>query len=127
MLLNWCEEITNIERQNYSSTKCIIFMRSTALLGDILLFFSIKRFCKIINLNIQRYWILLFSIMFNAGLVIVDNIHFQYNGIFFGILFLSLGSIAKKEYVLGAVFYCICICMKHILMKMRLYGVLRVY
>ena len=108
------EEITNIERQNYSSTKCIIFMRSTVLLGDILLFFSIKRFCKIINLNIQRYWILLFSIMFNAGLVIVDNIHFQYNGILFGILFLSLGSIAKKEYVLGAVFYCICICMKHI-------------
>ena len=108
------EDITNLNKFNYSSNKCIIFMRSTVLLGDLFLFFSLKNFCKIINLNFNRYLILIFSILFNSGLVIVDNIHFQYNGILFGLLFISFGFIAKKQYALGAIFYMICLCMKHI-------------
>ena len=108
------KDITNLEKENYSSLKCVIFMRSTVLLGDLFLFFSLKRFCRIINLHFHKYLILLFAILFNAGLVIVDNIHFQYNGILFGLFFISLGYIAKKEYTFGAIFYFICLCMKHL-------------
>ena len=57
---------------------------------------------------------LLFSVQLNAGLVIADNINFQYNGILFGLFFISLAYIAKKQYALGAIFYTICLCMKHL-------------
>ena len=108
------EDITNLDKEFYDSTKCKIFMRSTVLFGDLLLFFSLKRFCRIINLSYHKFLILIFAIMFNAGLVLVDNIHFQYNALLFGLFFISLGYIAKRQYVLAAVFYFICLCMKHI-------------
>ena len=44
------EDITNLKKVNYDSTKCIIFMRSTVLLGDLFLFFSLKYFSKVITL-----------------------------------------------------------------------------
>ena len=35
----------------------------------------------------------------------MSNMHFQYNGILFGLFFISLGYIAKKKYTHGAIFY----------------------
>ena len=106
--------ITNLKKYNYDSIKCKFFMRSTVLLGDLFLFFSIKFLSRNINLSLNKYLSLLISIQFYAGLVIIDNIHFQYNGILFGLFFISLGFIAKKKYIYGAIFYIICLCMKHI-------------
>ena len=106
--------ITNLEKFNYNSITCKLFMRATVLLGDCLLFFSIRFLSRNINLSLYKYLTLLFFIQFYAGLVIIDNIHFQYNGILFGIFFISLGFIAKKRYIYGAIFYFICLCMKHI-------------
>ena len=108
------KDITSLEKQFYNSPICQIYMRSTVLLGDFLLFFALRRFCRIIKLSYHKYLIVIFAIMFNAGLVIIDNIHFQYNALLFGLFFISLGYIANKQYILGAVFYTICLCMKHI-------------
>ena len=66
------------------------------------------------GLSYNKFLVLLISIQFYAGLVIIDNMHFQYNGILFGLFFISLGYIAEKKYTLGAIFYTICLCMKHI-------------
>ena len=112
--ISFDKNITNLEKEYYVSTNSKIFMRSTVLLGDFLLFFSLKRFCRIIKLSYHRFLILIFAIIFNAGLVLVDSIHFQYNSLLYGIFFISLGYIAKKQYALAAVFYTICLCMKHI-------------
>ena len=106
--------ITNLEKFNHDSLKCKVFMRTTVLLGDIFLFFSIKFLSININISLSQYLILLFSIQFYAGLVIIDNIHFQYNGIIFGLFFISLGFIGKKKYIYGALLYFIVINMKHI-------------
>ena len=106
------EEITDIDNINYISFKCKIYMRSTVLLGDLLLFFGLKKFCK--NLSMNNYLLLLISVLLNCGLVLVDNIHFQYNSLLFGIFFFSLSYIQENNYILAAVFYCICLCMKHI-------------
>jgi len=108
------ENITSLDKQNYSSNVCQNFMRATVLIGDFFLFFSLKKLCKNLNLKINQCVILLLAIQLNAGLVIVDNIHFQYNGILFGLLFFSISFIAEKKYVLGAMFYFICVCMKHL-------------
>ena len=105
-------DITNLKKPNYASNTCKIFMRSAALIGDFFLFFSLKKLHKNLNLNLNQYFILLFSVQLNAGLVIADNINFQYNGILFGLLFFSLSFISEKKYILGAIFYFICVGMK---------------
>ena len=106
--------ITNLGNINYNSLICKIFMRATVLIGDFFLFLSIRYLYKNTNISFKKYLILLFSIQFYAGLVIIDNMHFQYNGILFGLFFLSLGFIAKKKYIYAAILYSICLCMKHI-------------
>jgi len=106
--------ITDLDSINYDSFICKTFMRGTVLLGDLFLFFSLKFLSRSLNLSFNKFLILLISIQFYAGLVIIDNMHFQYNGILFGLFFISLGYIAKKKYTHGAIFYIICLCMKHI-------------
>ena len=106
--------ITNINKFDYDSKECKIFLRTTVLLGDIFLFFSINFLYKALSLSFIKYCVLLFSIQFYSGLVIIDNIHFQYNGILFGLLLISIGFISKKKYIYGAIFYFILLFMKHI-------------
>eukprot|EP00921_Rhytidocystis_pertsovi_P007547 GHVQ01012522.1.p1 GENE.GHVQ01012522.1~~GHVQ01012522.1.p1 ORF type:complete len:729 (-),score=42.81 GHVQ01012522.1:996-3182(-) len=53
-------------------------------------------------------------VMLDAGLVIVDHIHFQYNGFLIGILLLSLTNIAKGRVYVGAIFFTCLLYLKHI-------------
>ena len=110
--------ITNINLINYKSKICKYYMRCTVLIGDFLLGYSIKKLCFSLNLNKKKCAILIGSILCFAGLVIVDNIHFQYNSILFSIFFLSINSIINDNLIKGAFYYTISLCMKHIFIYM---------
>ncbi len=53
-----------------------------------------------------------------AGLVLVDNMHFQYNTLLFGLMFYSIGFILSDQFIFGAVIYTILLNMKHIFLYM---------
>lgn len=55
------------------------------------------------------------SILLSPGLLIIDHIHFQYNGLLYGVLVLSL-VLARKQstLLLSGVLFAILLCMKHI-------------
>ena len=53
-------------------------------------------------------------IAFNAGLLLVDHIHFQYNGVLLGILVLTIFFCSVERYLLAAVAFSVLVLMKHL-------------
>ena len=55
------------------------------------------------------------SIILSPALLIIDHIHFQYNGFLYGVLILSMALLRKQSSALfGAGFFATLLCLKHI-------------
>ena len=55
------------------------------------------------------------SILLSPALLIIDHIHFQYNGFLYGILILSMVSARKQStMLLGGLLFAVILCFKHI-------------
>ncbi|ESN94966.1 hypothetical protein HELRODRAFT_193676 [Helobdella robusta] len=62
----------------------------------------------------EKVMCLMLLFITNFGLFIVDHIHFQYNGILYGIMLLSLLKIYQDRIVESAFWFSVLLCMKHI-------------
>ncbi|XP_058798616.1 probable dolichyl pyrophosphate Glc1Man9GlcNAc2 alpha-1,3-glucosyltransferase [Phymastichus coffea] len=107
-----------IDNFNYASHKTKLFQRSTVIFMDIVYVFGVREagytFCKT---NQSFLMLALFSLC-NIGLLVIDHIHFQYNGFLLGILLISIAKAAKinteNEVLLGAIFFTILLNLKHL-------------
>lgn len=64
--------------------------------------------------NASEQRILSAVLLGNFGLLIIDHIHFQYNGILFGILLLSISYMCEEKFLKSAFFFAVLLNMKHI-------------
>lgn len=127
-------DITNL---NYTSNMTIMFMRLSVIVSDIVYAIGVKRFV-ILKYIITRGWtlhlrmvwyyscievlttgslkknILTLVLLGNVGLFFVDHIHFQYNGIMFGILLLSISKMCEEKFLQSAFLFTMLLHMKHI-------------
>lgn len=57
-------------------------------------------------------------VLFTPALLLVDNVHFQYNGLPLGVLLLSLGLLVRKRCAAGVVMYGVAVNLKHTLIPL---------
>ncbi|TPP57950.1 Alpha-1 3-glucosyltransferase [Fasciola gigantica] len=112
-----------ISKEPYASPQTVVYLRSTVILSETLLFFALWRLCKALSnsssFTMKRKFISMAILLaFNYGLIIVDHIHFQYNGFLFGIFLLSVSFMIEKRFIAASVTFSVLFNMKHLFIYM---------
>ncbi|KAJ9530420.1 hypothetical protein QJQ45_000798 [Haematococcus lacustris] len=105
--------VTNL---GYASPATVLFQRLSVIGTDLLLLAGAAALARQLNLQ-QRpaAGLLLFTLIAcNAGLLLVDHIHFQYNGVLMGLLLASLACMQSGQDWLGGVLYAVLLHLKHL-------------
>ncbi|EJD01446.1 glycosyltransferase family 57 protein [Fomitiporia mediterranea MF3/22] len=107
--------IVDLNNLNYDSWSVIAFQRTSVIVTEIVLGLALLRFIRgAVEPSTQR--IISASLFLHPGFLIVDHIHFQYNGFMFGILLWSILS-ARNGNLLGCgFFFAVLLNFKHIYM-----------
>jgi alpha-1,3-glucosyltransferase len=114
-----------VDNLGYASIQTIVFQRLTVVITDLFFVWSLYRY-GFTNLEVDlRFYettsqppkdfarILLLSLIFSPAFLILDHIHFQYNGPLFSILVFSLLEAATSPLV-SAFLFTAPLCFKHI-------------
>ena len=105
-----------VQNLEYDSWATVAFQRSTVILTELLLVFALSQYTKTSPSATRRQaHVVALSILLSPGLLIIDHIHFQYNGFLYGILILSI-TLARKESTMlySGILFALLLCMKHI-------------
>ncbi|XP_047609006.1 probable dolichyl pyrophosphate Glc1Man9GlcNAc2 alpha-1,3-glucosyltransferase isoform X1 [Phacochoerus africanus] len=115
------QEMLNVRNLNYSSSRTVLFQRFSVIFTDALFVYAVHECCKCIDgkkagkeLTEKPKFILSVLLLWNFGLLIVDHIHFQYNGFLFGLMLLSIARLFQKRHMEGAFLFAVLLHFKHI-------------
>ncbi|KAL9014747.1 MAG: hypothetical protein Q9173_000611 [Seirophora scorigena] len=109
-------KMLDVEALGYDSWQTIYFQRATVILTEMLLVYALDRYVKTSPQSArQQCYAAALSIMLSPALLIIDHIHFQYNGFLYGILVLSIAAArTESNLLLSALLFAALLCMKHI-------------
>nr|CAD7443010.1 unnamed protein product [Timema bartmani] len=117
-----------VDNLNYASSETIHFQRLSVIIADLVFAYGVKECCSYLSVCGVRKsskWDLKWEsptttlqllLLGNAGLFIVDHIHFQYNGYLFGLQLISIAGILQGQYLKGAFWFAVLLNHKHIYM-----------
>lgn len=101
------------------------FMRLTVLATDVVLAYAVRRYVDALDsasglppdaASSERALHVAALILFSPGLFLVDNVHFQYNGLVLGVLLLSIALFIEGRVPAGAAVFSVAINLKHTLL-----------
>lgn len=96
----------------------VVYQRVTVILSELVLFGAVKYYIDTSKSNKHmdklRAYAIALSIVTSPGLLIIDHIHFQYNGMMYGLLILSMVALRNNRPYLGALLFSTLLCFKHI-------------
>ncbi|TMS14180.1 putative dolichyl pyrophosphate Glc1Man9GlcNAc2 alpha-1,3-glucosyltransferase [Larimichthys crocea] len=110
-----------VENLNYDSPMTVLFQRLSVIFTDVVFIFAVRECCRCVQkqkgsrdvLN-RPSFVLAVLLLWNFGLLIVDHIHFQYNGFLFGFLLLSVAKHLQSQHLQGALLFAVLLNLKHI-------------
>ncbi|KAI1274764.1 ALG8 glycosyltransferase family ALG6 [Xylaria sp. FL0933] len=105
-----------ISNLGYDSWQTIYFQRFTVIVTELVLVYALQRFVESSHaLDKRAAQAAAISILLSPGLLIIDHIHFQYNGAMYGLLLVSLVLARQKSTILASgLAFAALLCMKHI-------------
>ena len=98
--------------RGYETPEGKTFMRATVLLCDLIIlipaFFSATiHFMKGRGSDTSQYTALVTACCLAPPLILIDNGHFQYNGVCIGLAILAVDAILSDKYVIGSILFCL--------------------
>ncbi|KAM4845842.1 dolichyl pyrophosphate Glc1Man9GlcNAc2 alpha-1,3-glucosyltransferase isoform 3-T3 [Thomomys bottae] len=115
------EEMLKVHNLNYFNSRTLFFQRFSVIFTDGLFVYAVHECCKCVDgkratkeLTEKPKFILSVLLLWNFGLLIVDHIHFQYNGFLFGLMLLSIARLFQKRHMEGAFLFATLLHFKHI-------------
>lgn len=121
----------DVNNLNYASASTVLFQRMSVIGTDAVLMYGTYRFLSFWRRSsvsaasrTEQTVLLAGAVLGNVGLLLVDHIHFQYNGVLFGVLLLSIAAVLEHRILLAALLFAVLLCMKHIFLYVApVYGV----
>jgi alpha-1,3-glucosyltransferase len=108
--------MVQISNLGYDSWSTVSYQRGTVIVTELFLVFALHVYASSANSsNRKQAHAIALSILLSPGLLIIDHIHFQYNGFLYGVLILSI-SLARSQssMLLSGVLFAVLLCLKHI-------------
>ncbi|KAK2070609.1 hypothetical protein P8C59_005089 [Phyllachora maydis] len=101
---------------DYDSWQTVYFQRLTVIVTEIMLVHALQMFVRSASGKCKgAAQAAATSVLLSPGLLMIDHIHFQYNGCMYGILIASLVLARKKSTLLASgIVFAALLCMKHI-------------
>ncbi|XP_071950399.1 dolichyl pyrophosphate Glc1Man9GlcNAc2 alpha-1,3-glucosyltransferase-like [Antedon mediterranea] len=112
--------LTNL---NYESQMTVVFQRMSVIMTDFVFIYATKEYCihlsrsrpkETASILAQPSFAVTLFLLWNFGLLVVDHIHFQYNGFLTGILLLSITRISQNRFLEGGFWFSVLLNFKHI-------------
>ncbi|RVE63338.1 hypothetical protein OJAV_G00135290 [Oryzias javanicus] len=111
-----------LQKQNYASPSTVLFQRLSVIFTDVVFILAARECCRCVqkqkasqkDVLSRPAFILAVLLLWNFGLLIVDHIHFQYNGFLFGFLLLSVAKHLQAQHLQGALLFAVLLNLKHI-------------
>ncbi|TFK55792.1 glucosyltransferase [Heliocybe sulcata] len=109
------KRIVDLDNLNYDAWSVVAYQRTTVILTELVLGAAVLRFIRGANdPALQR--IISASLFLHPGFLIVDHIHFQYNGFMFGILLWSIYMARQGDKLASGFLFAVLLNFKHIYM-----------
>ncbi|CAE6412719.1 unnamed protein product, partial [Rhizoctonia solani] len=108
--------IVNLNALQYSAWSVVAYQRTTVIVTELVLGAAVLRLCRPLLSQTALSPILAASIFLHPGLLIVDHIHFQYNGFLFGVMLWSIAMMREGRMVLSGMLFAALLNFKHIYM-----------
>ncbi|CAM9089867.1 unnamed protein product, partial [Ectocarpus fasciculatus] len=109
-----------LDRYNDDRFSVVCFQRSTVILTELVLAWATVRYLRSSRVPSRLQALAFGAIVGNGGLLLVDHIHFQYNGFLIGILVLTLDFCNKEQYLASAFSFSVLIFLKHLFAPLAL-------
>ncbi|EAZ63014.1 predicted protein [Scheffersomyces stipitis CBS 6054] len=104
-----------VEVGNYGMPT-VYFQRLTVIVSEIVLFLSLQWYMDSSKTHdsSRRSFVAAASLSLSPGILIIDHIHFQYNGLLYGFLVLAIVSAKLEKYLMCGFWFALLLCFKHI-------------
>ncbi|KAG8943186.1 glycosyl transferase [Tulasnella sp. 419] len=107
--------IVEVKNLKYDAWSVVAFQRATVILTELVMGFALLRFIRgAADRTTQT--IVSLSLFLHPSFIIVDHIHFQYNGFMFGILLWSILMVREGNKLLAGLLFAILLNFKHLYM-----------